>query len=72
MLETEPQMQTAFPIFGGNMDFHLGLTKREYFAAFAIAGLLATETEAFSFGDERRVAKEAVAVADALIKALEE
>jgi hypothetical protein len=49
---------------------HHGLTKREYFAAMAMQGLLAQESEAWGFGDKEKLATEAVAQADALIAAL--
>jgi len=51
-----------------------GLTKREYFAALALQGLLAAETENYNFGPTetgtRTAASDAVAHADALIAAL--
>ena len=53
---------------------YFGLTKREYFAAMALQGLLAAETENYNFGatetGTRTAASEAVAHADALIAAL--
>jgi hypothetical protein len=49
----------------------LGLTKREYFAAMAMQGLLATETADDSFTGTT-VAKRSVAFADALLARLAE
>lgn len=60
----------AFPhIMGeGHPDYVNGLTKREYFAAQALAGVLAQSPCGAS---AERFAQEAVWAADALIKALE-
>ena len=59
---------TAFPLafdIGGNA-YTLGLSKREYFAAIALQGLLAADS--FRTMDER--VRKAVQAADALIAAL--
>lgn len=51
----------------------LGLTKREYFAAAALQGLLANETHRLrTCANDGTVADEALKQADALIKALEQ
>jgi len=55
---------SAFPRQGGIP--HPGLTKREYFAAKALQGLLADPTTIIS----KTVAEDAVKLADHLIKAL--
>jgi hypothetical protein len=47
-----------------------GLTKREYFAAMAMQGLLASKTEKAMFFE--RISNDAVNMADALITALNE
>lgn len=47
-----------------------GLTKRELFAGMAMQGMLAQETEEFTFGDIQNLAEQAVKRADALIKEL--
>lgn len=50
-----------------------GLTKREYFAALAMQGLISSETETFRFAQQDRrklLAEEAIKTADALIKEL--
>jgi hypothetical protein len=65
----------AFPIFSaqGCSDPDLrGLTKREYFAALAMQGILATESEDYNYGHNSapRIAARAVEQADALIAAL--
>ena len=52
----------------GHPDYAAGLTKREYFAAQALAGLLAQSPCSAS---AEQFAQEAVRAADALIKALE-
>lgn len=46
-----------------------GLTKREYFAAKALQGLLANNN-IYSFGSHEEIAKQAVKLADELNKAL--
>lgn len=54
----------AFPTQSG----HRGLTTREYFAAIAMQGVLASPY--LDFDDVDQAATDAVAIADALIKAL--
>jgi hypothetical protein len=55
------------PAYPDNWDAKLpGLTKREYFAAMAMQGLLANATMGTTF-----VAEDSVSVADALLKELE-
>lgn len=61
-------------------EFHPGLTKREYFAAKAMQGIMASHTEMsangasslYFAGMDDNIAMEAVSIADALLKALEE
>ena len=69
----ENKDRPAFPIteeqtdrIEEGVDIYYGLTKREYFAAAALQGLLASETK----GPMKRFAKESVELADELIKAL--
>jgi len=64
--KTEPN-QAAFACVDGNSHLQEGLTKREYFAAMALQGLLADGHYA-SAG----VTKRAVDLADELIKSLNE
>lgn len=47
------------------------ITKRELFAAMAMQGLLAGETESYNFGHIGNLAEQAVKRADALIKELD-
>jgi len=47
-----------------------GLTKREYFAAMAMQGIISTTNMGFNHLKDGRIAKEAVILADALINAL--
>lgn len=61
--------QPAFP--NEHVLFHPGLTKREYFAAIALQGLLAQESEHWNFFDNNERAHAAIAQADALIAALQ-
>ena len=63
--ETKPN-NSAFPIIAENYIIDGGLTKREYFAAIALQGMLA------KYGSDYQVnnAKEAVYWADALIEEL--
>ncbi len=61
----------AFPVPGLQDDETFnGLTIREYFAAMAMQGLLAQEAEGWSYSDPAKLAKAAVARADALIAEL--
>lgn len=63
--ETKPN-NSAFPIIAENYIIDGGLTKREYFAAMALQGMLA------KYGSDYQVqnAKEAIYWADALIEEL--
>lgn len=56
----------AFPTVGGDP----GLTKRELFAAMAMQGMLASETEASNYGHIGFLAESAVKRADALLAEL--
>ena len=58
----------AFPCPQGTIETNLGLTKREWFAGMALAGLCARERPSST---ETYKAWAAVAQADALIKELE-
>lgn len=58
--------QQAFPYRYSETDWEEGLTKREYFAAMAMQGLLANEY----LSSTDRLEKHAVEHADRLIKAL--
>ena len=49
---------------------YAGLTKREYFAALAMQGMLSAGDGDFSFDHHIRIAKLSVAHADTLIEAL--
>ena len=63
--------QSAFPV--AYSDYHegqLGLTKREYFAAMALQGLLDWDAEMKATDVHKLPAQHAVAYADALIEAL--
>lgn len=68
----ENERQSAFPITiedNGNASVtHLGLTKREYFAAMAMQGLLACPD---LFVSRKELAEESVKQADDLLTALE-
>jgi len=64
----------AFPVLDRNQTpndtTQLGLTKREYFAAMAMQGLLAAESENFGYSDHEKLARAAVVRADALLREL--
>ena len=60
--------ETAYPITNRVLEWQVGLTKREYFAAMAMQGILADHTR--SLGKD--IAIDAVKMADHLIKALNE
>lgn len=60
--------QMAFPTKLVNGELHTGLTKREYFAAIAMQGLLANPNTLNRGGI---IATESVIIADSLLKALE-
>ena len=47
-----------------------GLTKREYFAAMAMQGLCAGQSENYQFTDNNRLVQEAVNISNALITEL--
>lgn len=70
----ENRKQMAFPITiedNGNASVtHLGLTKREYFAAMAMQGWIACQYDGFT-GDENAVALKAVKYADAVLAELD-
>lgn len=64
----------AFPMPAGEVfdpTAQGGLSKREYIAAMAMQGLLSDEEGFAKFADERDLADLSVAVADALLAALE-
>ena len=71
--------EAAFPYCVWNGDDHAGhingLTKREYFAAKAMEGMLANPTGKVNYGykgkHEDAIAEAAVVLADALLAALE-
>ena len=68
--KTNPE-ENAFPLYVDcNQDWENGLSKREYIAAMALQGMLASDTD-FTLGSEA-AARDAVEYADALIKALNE
>lgn len=52
-----------------NEQFH-GLTKREYFAAVALQGMLAVENSYRSVGVYKRLPQDAIEMADVLIEEL--
>jgi len=53
---------------GNDLDLKVGLTKREYFAALAMQGLIAADTTCIPF--RSKTGKVAVEFADALVTAL--
>ena len=57
------------PIHALDDSVYCGLTKREYFAAFALQGLLSTAHQDFEY-NSAEVCQKAVEHADTLIKAL--
>lgn len=59
--------ETAFPIAIDIQNFSSGLTKREYFAALAMQGLMASIT---TLPSNKNIEKMAVQMADDLIKQL--
>jgi len=68
--------EPAFPNDGNHQFSDKGITKREYFAARAMQGLLASPychdlTNNINLPDLSMIAEQAVAYADALLKALE-
>lgn len=65
--------ENAFPVAiadSGELLIHHGLTKREYFAAMAMQGMLASESNDFNYGHRMEVSRLAVQQADYLIEAL--
>ena len=56
-------------ICSSDFEYGEGLTKREHFAGLAMQGLMSDEDEYLQWSD---LAKDSVAVADALLKALEQ
>ena len=65
------QSESAFPLADHGEFLATGLTKREFFAAMAMQGLLAQETENWNFGsDSSLLARVAVEQADRLMDAL--
>lgn len=79
-MKTEPN-QPAFPVSEETTDridqgikIYSGISKREYFAAMAMQGLLASFTEKAAIGawgsELELVAKTATEVADAIMKVL--
>ena len=70
--------ESAMPLneFAYSMQFSSGLTKREYFAAMAMQGLLASFTQKSAIGawnnETKETAEASVHLADALINALNE
>ena len=59
----------AMPLHDDALAGYEGLTKREHFAGLAMQGLMSDEDEYLQWSD---LAKDSVAVADALLKALEQ
>lgn len=57
---------------GDLLDFRSGMTKREYFAAMAMQGLLASPDEYATQDWNRTLAQNSVQHADALLAALED
>lgn len=73
-LMKESAKSLAFPIFNSDGDYYdlsAGLTKREYFAAKALQGLLANP-EFFHASDHRLLPKKAIEAADGLIDLLDQ
>jgi hypothetical protein len=54
------------------LTYHLGLTKREYFAAMAMQGMLANSSNCNTEWNYETIGKHCALAADALIKALNE
>ena len=63
--------ETAFPLIFENQDFHLGLTKREYFAAMAMQGLIAN-APINNLSNYKEGVSLAIEWSDELLKQLEE
>jgi vacuolar-type H+-ATPase catalytic subunit A/Vma1 len=64
-MNTNPN-DSAFPVDSGEMGMTEGLTKREYFAAMAMQGILSSSADRGTSA----VAKNAVEFADALMEKL--
>lgn len=62
----------AFPLNWGSMEFSTGLTKREFFAAFALTGLCATQGLQKGFLTDSELGNQALRAADALLAEIEE
>lgn len=65
----------SIPDLNNHFSEWYGLTKREYFAAMAMQGILADGNNYFQHVDiidEEEIGKKSVTIADALIKALNE
>lgn len=60
--------ESAYPVYDAGQQMEAGLTKREYFAAMAMQGMVANPT---ANGRPEDYAADAVAQADALIEALD-
>lgn len=63
----ENSSKSAYPILGDTLSDDIGLTKREYFAALAMQGILASG----SIYPEKILAEQAAIYADTLLKELE-
>ena len=63
----------AFPIIGGTADYHYGMTLRDYFAAKAMQGLIASHEEGYWWKCNTYTmgAKYSYRFADAMLKARE-
>ncbi len=71
ILKTEPA-DYAFPKWGKNTITECGLSKREYFAAMALQGIIANMADKIDGKTAMLAAKASVDYADALIIALNE
>ena len=68
MQPDRPQVGAAFPVHRDTMQGMAGMNYREYVAAHAMAGIMATDNAAGA--DVNRIASRAVDAADALIARL--
>ncbi len=65
--------QPSYPILDPNSSYYReGLTKREYFAGLAMQGVLASRQPYKARMTVNQVASEAIGIADALLKQLEQ
>lgn len=71
MKKTEPE-DLAFPMWGKNTITEGGLSKREYFAALALQGIIANMADKIDGKTAMLAASAATDYADALISALNE